>query len=90
LINVKLKNGKRGKKQSGLGEVHEGGKGPNWTVVPSEKKKKKQKKKKKKENFAPLKLYFFIILRHANDFSSRNYLHVHEGTIILIIISPYF
>jgi hypothetical protein len=36
-----LKPGERGKKQGSLEEVHEGGKGSDWTVVPSERKKRK-------------------------------------------------
>jgi len=31
------------KKQGCPGEVHQGGEGPHWTVVPSKKKKKKKK-----------------------------------------------
>jgi hypothetical protein len=38
LIDAKVKTGKRGQKQSRLGEVHQGGEGQHWTVVPSEKK----------------------------------------------------
>jgi len=34
LINAKLKTGKRGKKNSWLGEFHQGGEGAHWTVVP--------------------------------------------------------
>jgi hypothetical protein len=30
------------KKQSCLGEIHEGGEGLHWTVLPSKKKKKKK------------------------------------------------
>ena len=37
------------KKQIWLGEVHQGGEGPNWTVVLFRKKKKKKKKKKKEK-----------------------------------------
>ena len=37
-IIIKTKTGKRGQKQSWLGEVHQGGEGPHWIVVPPKKK----------------------------------------------------
>ena len=38
LIDAKVKTGKRGQKQSWLGEVHQGGEGQHWTIVLSKKK----------------------------------------------------
>ena len=35
LIDAKLRNENGGQKQSCLGEVLQGGEGPNWTLVPS-------------------------------------------------------
>ena len=52
LMDTKLRTGKRGQKTRRLGELHYGGEGPHWTVVPSteedEEEKKKNKNKKKK------------------------------------------
>jgi hypothetical protein len=43
--NLKLE--REVKEQSGLGEIHSGGKGPHWTVVPLREKKKGNKRKRK-------------------------------------------
>ena len=69
LINAKLQTGNRGQKPSWIGEVHWGGEGPHWTVVPFKNKKEKEeeeeeeekeeeKKKEKNETEMPKKYYW--------------------------------
>ena len=49
LINSKLQIGNRGQKPSWIGEVHWGGEGPHWTVVPFKKEKEEEEEEEEEE-----------------------------------------